>query len=114
MRPLQRMVTERIQELELGSLRRIATSAQDDGYELSHSVLSNICRGKYGMPKASTLEGLAHVLRLPLADLREAAGLGEIGVEWVPPPEAHTLSYSDRRMVEALIRRLAMGVAARD
>lgn len=114
MRPLQRLVTERIEELDLGSLRKVSAAAQDDGYELSHTVLSKICSGKYGMPKASTIEALAHVLRLPVAQVRHAAGLGEVGTEWVPPAEAHTLSYSDRRLVEAMIHRLAMGVATRD
>lgn len=107
MRPLQKLVKDRIAELELGSLRSIADTAQKDGYQLSHSSLSLVTTGKYRQIKESTVAGLAYMLRLPAAQIREAAGLAEVGEEWKPPVEAHRLTYRQRRVVEMLIRELA-------
>jgi len=64
-------------------------------------------RGDHGRPDESTLVALAAVLKVPLADLRAAAGLpSELTTPYTPPPEASRLTRRQRLAVDEVIRAM--------
>lgn len=113
MTPFERMVADRMAE-QGWSAREVSKRAEARGAALSHTTVARIARGGYSAPKQETIDALAVALGVPANTLREAAGVEQDHGPWVPPDEARFLSVEDRRLLDAMVRRLAMGVAVRD
>lgn len=90
------------------STQKMADLAQDAGYQLSSYSATVYTNGKHPA-KASdaTLEALSYVLRVPLAELRELAGLPQQHGKFELAPEADTLTAPQRAAVNEVIRQLA-------
>ncbi|WP_167198059.1 hypothetical protein [Brevibacterium pigmentatum] len=82
--------------------------AQAAGYQLSNYSATVYTNGKHpAKASAATLEALSYVLRVPLAELRELAGLPQHHGKFEPLPEADTLTAPQRAAVNEVIRQLA-------
>ena len=93
---------------ELGySTRQISTEAEKAGYKVSNATAAVYTNGKHGKPDAKTVEALSVVLRVPLAELRQLAGLPQQHGKFEPAPEADTLTAPQRAAVNEVIRQLA-------
>lgn len=89
------------------SARAIARDARQRGYTLNHDTAARYLRGDHGKPDEATLVALAEVLDIPLAKLREAAGLPSESTEpYVPPAESSRLSRRQRLAVDEIIRAM--------
>ena len=89
------------------SARAIAREARERGYTLNHDTAARYLRGDHGKPDEATLIALAEVLDMPLAKLRDAAGLPSESTEpYVPPAEASRLSRRQRLAVDEIIRAM--------
>ena len=89
------------------SARAIARAANERGYSLNHDTAARYLRGDHGKPDEATLVALADVLRIPLARLRDAAGLpSELTEPYVPPAEASRLTRRQRLAVDEVIRSM--------
>lgn len=85
------------------SAREIARRA-DNG--VHHSTLSRLLNGKHGEPSPQALEALSIVLRVPLGELQELAGLPADTEPWVPTERARLLSDRQRRAIDELINAM--------
>lgn len=96
---------------ELGiSSQRMSDTAQDAGYQLSNYSATVYTNGKHpAKASAATLEALAYVLRVPLDEVRELAGMPPVHGKFDPAPEADTLTAPQRTAVNEIIRLLADG-----
>lgn len=96
---------------ELGiSSQRMSDTAQDAGYQLSNYSATVYTNGKHpAKASAATLEALAYVLRVPLDEVRELAGMPPVHGKFDPVPEADTLTAPQRTAVNEIIRLLADG-----
>lgn len=93
---------------ELGySTRQISAEADKAGYRVSNATAAVYTNGKHGKPDARTVEALSVVLRVPLAELRELAGLPQQHGKFELAPEADTLTAPQRAAVNEVIRQLA-------
>lgn len=89
------------------SARAIAREARERGYTLNHDTAARYLRGDHGKPDEATLVALAEVLDVPLAKLRDAAGLPSESTEpYVPPAEASRLTRRQRLAVDEIIRAM--------
>lgn len=92
------------------STQKMSDLAQDAGYQLSNYSATVYTNGKHpAKASAATLEALAYVLRVPLAELRELAGLPQQHGKFEPAPEADSLTAPQRAAVNEIIRLLADG-----
>lgn len=92
------------------STQKMSNLAQDAGYQLSNYSATVYTNGKHpAKASAATLEALAYVLRVPLAELRELAGLPQQHGKFEPAPEADSLTAPQRAAVNEIIRLLADG-----
>lgn len=93
---------------ELGySTRQISAEADKAGYRVSNATAAVYTNGKHGKPDARTVEALSVVLRVPLDELRELAGLPQQHGKFDLAPEADTLTAPQRAAVNEVIRQLA-------
>lgn len=96
------------------STQKMSDLAQDAGYQLSNYSATVYTNGKHpAKASAATLEALAYVLRVPLAELRELAGLPQQHGKFEPAPEADSLTAPQRAAVNEIIRLLADGNTGR-
>lgn len=96
------------------STQKMSNLAQDAGYQLSNYSATVYTNGKHpAKASAATLEALAYVLRVPLAELRELAGLPQQHGKFEPAPEADSLTAPQRAAVNEIIRLLADGNTGR-
>jgi len=75
---------------------------------VSHGIVSAMFRGTYGSrPTRETIEGLASVLPVTVAELREAADLPpDTGTPWSLPEEARYLDERQRAALAQLIKTM--------
>ena len=86
----------------------MSDTAQDAGYQLSNYSATVYTNGKHpAKASAATLEALAYVLRVPLDEVRELAGMPPVHGKFDPAPEADTLTAPQRAAVNEVIRQLA-------
>ncbi len=107
MTPIQRLIVNRLAELDL-SYRRAA--AKSSGL-ISSATLNAIATGRRaGLPNESTMKGIALALDLPVAKVRETFGLsgGEV-VEFRLPKQANHLTPAERKAVLAMVNALLKG-----
>jgi transcriptional regulator with XRE-family HTH domain len=89
------------------SARSIAREARERGHTLNHDTAARYLRGDHGKPDEATLIALADVLDIPLARLRDAAGLPSESTEpYLPPAEASRLTRRQRLAVDEIIRAM--------
>jgi transcriptional regulator with XRE-family HTH domain len=102
--PLQRLVRERRAELGL-SLREAAEQSRGG---VSAATISIMERGEHsGVASDRTLRGLSRALKLPLGEVREAAGKSaKEPVEFRLPKEADRLTDQQRRVVLKMVEAL--------
>jgi len=99
---MQKLVSDRYHELGL-SFRELAAKTEDENGEhrVSHATLSNIYRGHHKWTfSATTLEGIAIALDLPLSKVQEAAGMSTEPRHTVfrVPERLHRLSPRNRKV----------------
>jgi len=105
MDPLQKLISDRMAELDL-SFRR---AAERGGGLVSHATLNNITLGRHSTQfEDDTLRGIALALDLPLSQVREAASVSrEPPTEFRLPKKANRLTHADRaailKVVDALL-----------
>lgn len=88
----------------------MSDTAQDAGYQLSNYSATVYTNGKHpAKASAATLEALAYVLRVPLDEVRELAGMPPVHGKFELAPEADTLTAPQRTAVNEIIRLLADG-----
>lgn len=88
--------------------RQAAEIADQRGVSLPYGTIAAYWSGRHGRPSARTLERLAEVLTIPLAQLQMAAWNRTAPAEdWTPPPEVRLLSDRQRRALDELIRSFA-------
>jgi hypothetical protein len=93
--------------VEAHSARALSRMARERGHSINHDTVARYLRGAHGTPDEATLIGFADVLRIPLRDLRAAAGLpSELTAPYVPPVEASRLTRRQRRAVDEIIRSM--------
>jgi len=93
--------------------RAISRAARGHGFTLNPDTAARYLRGDHGRPDERTLEALAVVLELPLAELRRAADVPEGDEEpYTPPKEASRLNRRQRRAVDEVIRAMLVPRAA--
>ena len=86
------------------SAREIARRA---GNRVSHSQIGKYLKPEHPKPGEDVLSVFSEVLRLPLPNLRELAGLPAGGdTPYAPPPEANRLDRRQRELIDELIRML--------
>lgn len=96
-------------ELDI-STRQMAERAEANGYKLSDYNAKVYTSGKHSKnPDASTLEALSYVLRVPLAEVRELAGLPVDTEPFEAHQSADMLTATQRAAVNEIIRLLAEG-----
>jgi hypothetical protein len=89
------------------SARSIARRANAAGFSLNHDTAARYLRGDHGRPDEATLVAFATVLGIPIAALREAAGLPyEQTAPYTPPAEASRLTRRQRKAVDEIIRAM--------
>jgi hypothetical protein len=89
------------------SARALARDARERGHSLNHDTAARYLRGDHGKPDEATLVAFADILEIPLARLREAAGLpSELTEPYVPPAEASRLTRRQRLAVDEIIRAM--------
>jgi len=94
-------------ELDI-STRQMAERAEANGYKLSDYNAKVYTNGKHSQnPDPSTLEALAFVLRVPLAEVRELAGLPSETEPFQAHASADLLTPPQRTAVNEIIRLLA-------
>jgi transcriptional regulator with XRE-family HTH domain len=97
------------------SARALSRAAQSEGFRLNHDTAARYLRGDHGRPDEATLIALANVLDIPLAKLRDAAGLpSELTEPYVPPAEASRLNRRQRLAVDEIIRAMLLPTTASD
>lgn len=95
---------------ELGfSTRQISSEAEKAGYKVSNATAAVYTNGKHGQPDPRTVEALSVVLRVPLTELRDLAGLPEQFGKFEPTPEADSLTRQQRDVVNEVIKMIAAG-----
>lgn len=95
---------------ELGfSTRQISSEAEKAGYKVSNATAAVYTNGKHGHPDPRTVEALSVVLRVPLTELRELAGLPVQYGKFEPAPEADSLTRQQRDVVNEVIKMIAAG-----
>ncbi|MFC8182461.1 hypothetical protein ACFULT_26615 [Rhodococcus sp. NPDC057297] len=88
--------------------RQAAEVADKRGISLPYGTIAAYWSGRHGRPSARTLERLAEVLTIPLAQLQKAAWNKTAPAEdWTPPPEVRLLNDRQRRALDELIRSFA-------
>lgn len=98
------------------STREIARRAEKNGHMLAQPTVSKYIGGRHGRPTEAVLAAFSDVLKIPIDELREAAGV-PAGAEspWTPPSEANRLDLRQRRALEELIRSMvASEITAED
>lgn len=92
------------------SARQAADIAKERGIPLPYGTLAGYWAGTHGRPTARSLERLAEVLTIPLAQLQMAAWdtTAPLG-RYTPPPEADLLGERQRRALDELIKSMAEG-----
>lgn len=96
-------------ELDI-STRQMADRAEANGYKLSDYNAKVYTNGKHSKsPDASTLEALSFVLRVPLAEVRELAGLPAETEPFEAHPSSDLLTAPQRAAVNEIIRLMAEG-----
>ncbi|WML63614.1 hypothetical protein [Rhodococcus sp. AH-ZY2] len=92
------------------SARQAADIAKERGIALPYGTLAGYWAGTHGRPTARSLERLAEVLTIPLAQLQMAAWdtTAPLG-RYTPPPEANLLGERQRRALDELIKAMAEG-----
>jgi transcriptional regulator with XRE-family HTH domain len=94
-------------ELDI-STRQMAERAEANGYKLSDYNAKVYTNGKHSQnPDPSTLEALSYVLRVPLAEVRELAGLPAETEPFEAHASADLLTPPQRTAVNEIIRLLA-------
>lgn len=94
-------------ELDI-STRQMAERAEANGYKLSDYNAKVYTNGKHSQnPDPSTLEALAFVLRVPLSEVRELAGLPSETEPFQAHASADLLTPPQRTAVNEIIRLLA-------
>lgn len=94
-------------------VREIARTAERHGHRLSPSSVSNILNGKTSSVSAETAQALSAVLGIPLEEITTSMMTGPDLGEWVPPVEARSLTGTQRRLIEDVIRQFSEGNTAR-
>lgn len=95
------------------SARQAAAEAERRGVKLPYGTIAAYWSGKHGRPSVGTLEKLAAVLPLSLAQLQRAAWGTETKLgEYRPPREADLLDSRQRRAIDELIRSIAAAKGA--
>lgn len=90
--------------------RGLAALAKQDGLTLSHSTVDKILSGTYfSTPGRKTIEALAALSGVPIADVYAAAGMPlPVGsLADLLPPDADLLTPDQRRVVVEMVRLLA-------
>lgn len=82
--------------------------AEEGGYKLSNFNAKVYTNGSHGEPTLPTLEALAYVLRIPLAEVLDLAGLNE-PEPFTPHRSADMLTAPQRAAVNEIIRLMAEG-----
>ena len=97
----------RLAELDL-SLR---AAARASGGRLSHGTIGAYADDQYHPSSMTplTIEGLALALKVSEKELRRRASLPASLGRWEPPAESELLSYEDRALLDALVKRLVAG-----
>lgn len=90
-------------------VREIARTAERHGHRLSPSSVSNILSGKTATVSAETAQALSVVLGIPLEQITASMTTGPDLGEWVPPLEARSLTGTQRRLLEDVIRQFSQG-----
>jgi hypothetical protein len=89
------------------SARALAREARERGHTMNHDTAARYLRGDHGAPDEATLVAFSDVLRVPLRDLRRAAGLpNELTTPYEPPPESSRLTRRQRKAVDEVIRAM--------
>jgi len=89
------------------SNRDVAREADRLGVRLSRATVDKYTKDDHGTPTEDTIRAFHQVLKIPLVDLREAAGVSAGEPEpWQPPVDADRLGKRQRRIVDELIRLL--------
>lgn len=92
------------------SARQAADIAKKQGIPLPYGTLAGYWAGTHGRPTPKSLERLAEVLTIPLAQLQMAAwGKSAPLGRYTPPPEADLLGERQRRALDELIKSMAEG-----
>lgn len=109
--PLQRLVADRLAELDLSTREASAKSKGPDGVpRISHASLNNMARGDHAWAriKPETVDALADVLDVPPSRIRKA--MAESSDAQLPPfrmpPRHDRLNQANRATVTAVADRL--------
>jgi len=105
MNPLQKLVADRLAELDLSYRRAAARS----GGLVSHATLNQLVLGRETVTGKShkTLQGIALAIDLPLSVVAEAAGqTPKEPTEFRLPKKANKLSPKQRRAILAMVNAL--------
>lgn len=104
--PLQRLVANRLAELEL----TYRAAAARSGGLVSHSTLHNITKGRVGRMEDDTLRGIALAIDVPVSQVRDAAGRAAGSeTEFRLPKKANLLTDSQRRAVIRMVNAMLEG-----
>ena len=104
---LSAMLEHAKERLGATSGRALAARAEADGYDLTHTQINYLLKGTYKhTPGRKTLEAIAHLAGVPVADAYRAAGQPVPGPRFADeiPDAADVLTSAQRAVVLGLIR----------
>lgn len=104
---LRTLIDKALTKRDTASINQLARIGVDAGYSIRQTTLSQIHNGTYKWrPKPQTLDAIAYLAGVPVAEAHRAAGLDTPGVPYEPPPGADQLTPKERDVVNGVIRAI--------
>lgn len=101
---LRELLQQWIEKESGRSGRGIADAARLKHHKISHATVSNIVSGRHGGEVGeATIAALSAGTGIPEREIRRAAGVPEVNLPFVLPPEASRLTHRQREAVREVV-----------